>query len=138
MHCKHSNTKFTYFYFYLIQKISSNPIVYLLTDKILTWENFPKWKSNINIVLIIENVRLFSLRSVLKNRRQMLPEGLARSMTYGSPRTIRPKGTCSLVCLILFEASWKAKTQLLRSWMRYNKCLDNNPSRRAMKSLKSI
>ena len=33
----------------------SNPIISLLSKELLTGENFPKWKSNINIVLIGEN-----------------------------------------------------------------------------------
>ncbi|KAG6467586.1 hypothetical protein ZIOFF_074616 [Zingiber officinale] len=34
-----------------------NPIMSLLTNNTLTGENFPKWKSNINIVLVSENNR---------------------------------------------------------------------------------
>ncbi|XP_062080624.1 uncharacterized protein LOC133785397 [Humulus lupulus] len=33
----------------------SNPIISILSKELLTRENFPKWKSNINIVLIGEN-----------------------------------------------------------------------------------
>ena len=42
---------------YFIQKMSSNLIVSLLTDKTLTGDNFPKWKTNINIILITKNIR---------------------------------------------------------------------------------
>ena len=35
----------------------SNPIIALLSKDILTGENFQKWKSNLNIVLVGENIR---------------------------------------------------------------------------------
>ena len=34
---------------------SNNPIIALLTNEKLSGDNFVKWKSNINIVLICEN-----------------------------------------------------------------------------------
>ena len=34
---------------------SNNPIIALLTNEQLSGDNFVKWKSNINIVLICEN-----------------------------------------------------------------------------------
>ena len=35
----------------------SNPIVALLSRTVLTGENFQKWKLNLNIVLVVENIR---------------------------------------------------------------------------------
>ena len=35
----------------------SNPIMALLSKDVLTGENFPKWKSNLNIVLVSESIR---------------------------------------------------------------------------------
>ena len=35
----------------------ANPIMQLLQNNILTGDNFPKWKANLNIVLISENIR---------------------------------------------------------------------------------
>ena len=35
----------------------SNPIIALLSKDVLTGENFQKWKSNLNIVLVSESVR---------------------------------------------------------------------------------
>ena len=34
----------------------SNPIIALLSKDVLTGENFQKWKSNLNIVLVGENI----------------------------------------------------------------------------------
>ena len=34
-----------------------NPIVALLSKDVLTGDNFPKWKSNLNIVLVSESIR---------------------------------------------------------------------------------
>ena len=36
---------------------SSNPIIALLANESLTGDNFVKWKSNVNIVLVCENNR---------------------------------------------------------------------------------
>ena len=35
----------------------SNPIIALLSKDVLTGENFQKWKSNLNIVLVGENIK---------------------------------------------------------------------------------
>ena len=35
----------------------SNPIIALLSKDVLTGDNFQKWKSNLNIVLVGENIR---------------------------------------------------------------------------------
>ena len=35
----------------------SNPIIALLSKDILTGDNFQKWKSNLNIVLVEENIK---------------------------------------------------------------------------------
>ena len=35
----------------------SNPIIALLSKEVLTGDNFQKWKSNLNIVLVRENIR---------------------------------------------------------------------------------
>ena len=35
----------------------SNPIIVLLSKDVLTGNNFQKWKSNLNIVLVGENIR---------------------------------------------------------------------------------
>ena len=35
----------------------SNPIIALLSKDVLTGDNFQKWKSNLNIVLVRENIR---------------------------------------------------------------------------------
>ena len=45
--------------FYLISAImsASNPIIALLANESLTSDNFVKWKSNVNIVLVCENNR---------------------------------------------------------------------------------
>ena len=40
-----------------IHSVMANPIMQLLANNTLTGENFPKWKSNLNIVLISENIR---------------------------------------------------------------------------------
>ena len=37
--------------------IMSNPIMALLSKDVLTGDNFPKWKSNLNIVLVSESIR---------------------------------------------------------------------------------
>ena len=37
--------------------IMSNPIMALLSRDVLTGENFPKWKSNLNIALVNESIR---------------------------------------------------------------------------------
>ena len=34
----------------------SNPIMTLLSKDVLTGKNFPKWKSNLNIVLVSESI----------------------------------------------------------------------------------
>ena len=34
-----------------------NPIIVLLSKDVLTGDNFQKWKSNLNIVLVGENIR---------------------------------------------------------------------------------
>ena len=36
--------------------IMSNPIMALLLKDVLTGENFPKWKSNLNIVVVSESI----------------------------------------------------------------------------------
>ena len=36
---------------------ASNPIIALLANESLTGDNFVKWKSNVNIVLVCENNR---------------------------------------------------------------------------------
>ena len=46
----------------------SNPIMPLLSKDVLTSDNFPKWKSNLNIVLVSE-----SLRFILIEERPVLP-----------------------------------------------------------------
>ena len=38
---------------------ASNPIISLLVNESLTGDNFVKWKSNVNIVLVCENNRFF-------------------------------------------------------------------------------
>ena len=35
----------------------SNPIIALLSKDVLTGDNFQKWKSNLNIVLVGENIK---------------------------------------------------------------------------------
>ena len=46
----------------------SNPIMALLSKDVLTGENFPKWKSNLNIVLVSESIRF-----ILTEDRPTLP-----------------------------------------------------------------
>ena len=36
----------------------SNPIMAMVSKDVLTSENFPKWKSNLNIVLVSERIRV--------------------------------------------------------------------------------
>ena len=56
--------------------MSSNLIVSLLTAKTLTRKNFPKWKSNIYLIFITEN-----LRFVLTEERPQKPSSNATQRT---------------------------------------------------------
>ena len=46
----------------------SNPIMALLSKDVLTGDNFSKWKSNLNIVLVNESIRF-----ILTEERPPLP-----------------------------------------------------------------
>ena len=50
----------------------SNPIIALLSKDVLTWDNFQKWKSNLNIVLVGENIKY-----ILSVSRPPLPNNTA-------------------------------------------------------------
>ena len=45
--------------------LMSNPIMALLLKDVLTGENFPKWKSNLNIVLVSESIRFILIEEKL-------------------------------------------------------------------------
>ena len=83
---------------YLISVImsSNNPIIALLANEKLSGDNFVKWKSNINIVLICENQSSFSLRNVLQSPLLMLLVLFEKDMIVGFIPTTKPVVTCLL------------------------------------------
>ena len=83
---------------YLISAIMSSnyPIIALLTNEKLSGDNFVKRKSNINIVLICENQKFFSLRNVLQSPLLMLLVLYEKDMIVGFIPITKPVVTCLL------------------------------------------
>ena len=72
----------------------SNPIIALLANESLTGDNFVKWKSNVNIVLVCEKIDLFSLRNVLQNLQPMLLVVYENHMNVGFKPITKPRLIC--------------------------------------------
>ena len=74
--------------------MSSNPIIALLANEKLNGDNYVKWKSNINIVLICENQKFVLRRNVLQSPTPLPLVVYERNMIHGRRQTIRLVVTC--------------------------------------------
>ena len=72
---------------------ASNPIIALLANESLTGDNFVKWKSNANIVLVCEN-NMFTMRNVLQNLHPMSLLVYENHMNVGFKPITKPGLIC--------------------------------------------
>ena len=82
--------------FLFLAIMSSNPIIALLANEKLNGDNYVKWKSNINIVLICENQKFVLTEECPQSPTPLPLVVYERNMISGRRRTIRLVVTCWL------------------------------------------
>ena len=90
----------------------STPITSLLANIILTGDNYQKWKSNINIVLVSENIR-YILTEICP------PPSIANAPratrdAYDNWRSTNNKAKGCTLCLNPFALNWKRRKLQLK------------------------
>ena len=75
---------------------SNNPIIALLANEKLSGDNFVKWKSNINIVLICENQKFVVTEECPSEPPANASHTVREDMIVGFIPTTKPAVTCLL------------------------------------------
>ena len=116
----------------------SNPVVALLSNESLTGDNYSKWKSNMNIVLVCENIRFVLSEECPPDP----PANVARNVREKYDSWIqannKAKGYMLASMSDVLRQKYGNKETALRLWNLFMLCLVNNLNSHVMRLPETI